>query len=141
MSSALFENRAPFVASKRCAHCKNSIELEVRGQGELFCCTGCRAAHALISSAGLGAYYQQLDASRGLAPRAERSYAEFDEQSFVARYVTCSADESRLVLFLEGLHCSACIWLLERLPKLSGGVSRATLDVGRGALEVAFTAG
>jgi Cu2+-exporting ATPase len=138
VSSAIFENATPFLAAKRCGHCGNAIELDLEGHDELFCCSGCRAAHALIASAGLGAYYQQRDASRGLAPQPGRTYAEFDEPGFRARYVTNSAEGARVVLFLEGLHCSACIWLLERLPQLVDGASRAALDVGRGALEVTF---
>jgi Cu2+-exporting ATPase len=138
MTTAVIESLVRSQTSERCAHCANVIELDAPGHDELFCCTGCRAAHTLIASAGLGAYYAERDGSRGLAPQAARSYAELDEPGFESRYVTSSAEGSSLELFLEGLHCSACVWLLERLPKLVNGVSRATLDVGRGALEVTF---
>ncbi len=138
MTTAVIESVLPSRAARHCAHCGNAVELDAAGDDELFCCTGCRTAHALIASAGLGAYYAQRDGSLGLAPQTARSYAEFDEAGFRNRYVSSSAEGERLELFLEGLHCSACVWLLERLPKLVDGVSRATLDVGRGALEVSF---
>jgi Cu2+-exporting ATPase len=140
VSSAVLGPAVPSFSSTRCAHCGEGIQVATEADGLLFCCAGCRAAHALIESAGLGAYYQQRGVSRGVTPRVERSYSEFDEPSFAARYVKSTDEGSRLVLFLEGLHCSACVWLLERLPRLADGVTRASLDVGRAALEVTFDA-
>lgn len=137
MTSAAFESLVPPFAASSCAHCGNP--LEQASAVDVFCCVGCRAAHALITSAGLGAYYEQREESRGLTPKAIRSYAEYDEERFRARYVSVTeSGEASLVLYLEGVHCSACVWLLERLPKLLEGVTRATLDLGRGALEVGF---
>ena len=120
-----------------CAHCGKPCEGEPV-QEPAFCCSGCSAAYALIHHAGLGAYYRQRDRSLGATPEVERSYSECDEPGFAARYITREGERSTLVLFLEGLHCSACVWLLERLPRLRPGVTRATLDLSRAALEIEF---
>ncbi len=35
------------------------------------------------------------------------------------------------MLYLEGVHCSACVWLVERLPRLLPGVVEVRLDLPR----------
>ena len=40
------------------------------------------------------------------------------------------------VLRLAGLHCAACVWLLERLPKVVPGVSSARVDFGASLLHL-----
>ncbi|MEZ6106586.1 MAG: cation transporter [Pirellulaceae bacterium] len=41
---------------------------------------------------------------------------------------------------LDGIHCRACVWLLERLPRLMPGVSEARLNLHRGVLTVTWDA-
>ena len=41
-------------------------------------------------------------------------------------------------LYLEGVHCSACVWLLEKLPRVVPGVLEARLDLGRAILRVTW---
>ena len=40
-------------SSERCAHCRAPVV-----RGDVFCCAGCRSAHALLSQAGLTRYYE-----------------------------------------------------------------------------------
>jgi P-type Cu2+ transporter len=41
-------------------------------------------------------------------------------------------------LYLEGVHCSACVWLLEKLPRVVAGVIEARLDLRRAILRVTW---
>jgi Cu2+-exporting ATPase/Cu+-exporting ATPase len=38
--------------------------------------------------------------------------------------------------FLEGVHCVACLWLIEKLPEFCEGVQRASLDLGRSVARI-----
>jgi Cu2+-exporting ATPase len=42
---------------------------------------------------------------------------------------------------LEGVHCSACVWLLEKLPSLLPGIVEARLDLRRATLAVTWLPG
>jgi Cu2+-exporting ATPase len=42
-------------------------------------------------------------------------------------------------LFLEGVHCVACVWLIEKLPELEAGVLEARLDLGRSLVRVTWS--
>ncbi|HWA74018.1 MAG TPA: heavy metal translocating P-type ATPase [Polyangiaceae bacterium] len=126
-----------------CAHCGLPVPpAERAAPGEVsFCCAGCRTAYAIINQAGLGTYYTQREKA---APAAEgvrtsaRSYAEFDHPEFRARHVRSAADGAHLELFLTGIHCTACIWLVERLSRVVEGVHSARFELGRSALEIVF---
>jgi Cu2+-exporting ATPase len=106
-----------------------------------FCCAACELAYGIIHAAGLDAYYTQR--GDALSPTAGaratgRAYSEYDDPAFFARYVAETPGGARLELFLEGIHCSACVWLVERLPRVVSGVSSASVRLGQNAVEVLF---
>jgi Cu2+-exporting ATPase len=60
-----------------------------------------------------------------------------DDPGFLGRM--CSAAPGGLVateLYLEGTHCSACVWLVEKLPHLLSGVIDVKLDLPRSRASV-----
>jgi Cu2+-exporting ATPase len=99
-----------------------------------FCCHGCRTAYDVLQQAGLAHYYA-LRGPRGVAvpPRGRgRSYDEFAHPAFEQQHVRTLPDGTRQVdLYLEGVHCAACVWLVERMPLVLPGVIRAELDIRR----------
>ncbi len=126
-----------------CAHCGDALPRSAQAApgSPAFCCAGCEAAHAIIHEAGLGAYYlhrAQSGAEAGPARGTGRAYAEYDDPAFAARHLSSVPGGARMELFLEGIHCSACLWLVERLPRVLPGVKEARLDLGRAALTVTF---
>ena len=116
--------------------------LVVQGDTEQFCCAGCRAAHAVIMGCGLGRYYEHREAVGGGGQRATgrgASYAEFDDPAFGAKWCTRTPEGLASVeLYLEGVHCAACVWLVERLGRLVDRVVSARLDVGRSMVRVVW---
>lgn len=80
--------------------------------------------------------------SEGPATRAATGdralrYAELDREAFVERTTTLHPDGERSVtLGLDGIHCAACIWLLERLPRVVPGVVEARVDFRRSTIAV-----
>ncbi len=103
---------------QHCWHCHNPLETNiVVGQG--FCCRGCEAVYELLHQAGLQRYY--TIAPDRLPPSAlatdqtlERELGWLDDQ----------IDQSgRARADVQGLHCAACVWLIEELfERQDGGV-------------------
>lgn len=130
-----------------CTHCGLDVPpgLVATGQRHQFCCHGCETAYSIIHSCGLDRYYdirQRLDA-QSAAPVAlsDRSYAEMDDPAFHAIHVTnLSSGQCRTELLLRGIHCGACVWLVERLPKLAPGVIEARLNMRRASVELRWDA-
>ncbi len=44
----------------------------------------------------------------------------------------------RTDFLLEGVHCAACVWLVERLPLAAPGVVEARLDIRRASVQITF---
>ena len=125
----------------RCDHCGLDVPagLVRREATRQFCCSGCQTAYAIIHQHGLDAYYA-LSERRDQAVRASgRSYDEFDHPAFHALYVRTTGDGlAEVELYLEGVHCAACVWLVERVPLIVPGVARAELNIRRALARVAW---
>jgi Cu2+-exporting ATPase len=117
-----------------CAHCTLDVPagLIEEGAERQFCCTGCRTAYAILHEHGLGQYYAFGEKRDAPVRPTGKKYEEFDHEAFSSLYVKpvqgglCSTE-----LYLEGVHCSSCVWLVERVPLLLTGVVRAELDIRR----------
>lgn len=125
-----------------CAHCdlpvpEALVEPEATQQ---FCCRGCRTVYGLIHAEGLEAYYELRGPDDAApAPEAAGDYEELDDPTFVSRY--CSARSDGLLtteLYLEGVHCAACLWLVERSLTQLEGVAEARLNFTKAKLRVTW---
>jgi len=97
-----------------------------------FCCGGCATAYAIIHDSGLDRYYQLPERRSAPVEPSGRSFAEFDHPAFEALYVRQRPDGlAETELYLDGVHCASCVWLVERVPLLVPGVIHAELEIGR----------
>jgi Cu2+-exporting ATPase len=123
-----------------CYHCASPnppavrFRAPVNGAERDFCCAGCLAVARTIDGAGLGAFYVQRSA---VADRAtpERAEAEGDEWSHwdaaaAEAGVVRTRDDGNVEasLLLEGIHCGACIWLIESWLARQRGVASASVN-------------
>ena len=127
-----------------CAHCALGVPAGlVEPEAELqFCCNGCRAVYEAIHGCGLQDYYllkSQLDIDGQRAATTGRGFEEFDHERFAELYVA-PVDErlARVELYLEGVHCAACVWLVEKLPKVLPGVLESRLQLGRSIVTITW---
>ncbi|MBK6942266.1 MAG: heavy metal translocating P-type ATPase [Planctomycetes bacterium] len=119
--------------SVACAHCGLDVPRArvADDGGPSFCCPGCATVYATIHALALDRYYalQGEDSARQPATVSGRSFESLDHAAFLAEHVRTREDgASEVVLALEGVHCAACVWLVERLPRVLPGVIDARLD-------------
>ncbi len=101
-------------SSAACAHCGLPT-----GDGRAeFCCDGCRAVHDLLGSAGLLRYYE-LRGARGVPVNDVRP-DRHDLKWLDAIDARRSTSDARIDMDLQGLHCSACVWLIETVFERRG---------------------
>ena len=145
-SSTAYAEATPAAAERVCCdHCalpvpKSLIEPDAQHQ---FCCDGCASVYAIIHGRGLDRYYnmrRSVEATRAPSITQGRSaddYDAYDDPAFTAHYVTTDeAGISSATLSLEGLHCLACVWLVERLPRVVPGAIDAAVHFGRSTVLV-----
>ena len=124
-----------------CAHCGlEALEGELRFfDGAAYCCAGCETAAAIIRQSGLTGFYALPDRRTVRVQASDRSFAEFDHEAFHAAHVTRSVGGlAEVSLYLEGVHCASCVWLVERVPLVVQGTVRAELDVTRALARIAW---
>ncbi len=111
----------------KCSHCHLDYDEDVmiKDEEHYFCCTGCQGVFHLLSDSGLDSFYDKLGEKKLAAPtHTFEDSSSFDSDSFYKQFVTTNSDGfQEISLVIEGIHCSACVWLNERaLHKLEGVV-------------------
>lgn len=117
-----------------CTHCGLAVPpaLLASGGAPSFCCSGCQTAHDILQANGLAQYYAFRERRTAAVQSSGRSFEEFDHPAFAELYVREEGEgRATTELYLEGVHCASCVWLVERVPLLLPGVVRAELDVRR----------
>jgi Cu2+-exporting ATPase len=131
-------------AARDCSHCGLPMPpgLVDPSQAEQFCCEGCRAVWHSLHACGLERYYDLAardheSRDRRSATVTNRKFGHFDQPIFLEKYVRAIAPErSHAELRIDGLHCGACVWLLESLPKITPGLIAVRVDLSRNAVFV-----
>ncbi|MDR3608587.1 MAG: heavy metal translocating P-type ATPase [Oligoflexia bacterium] len=135
---------AAAVAEKTCLHCG----LPSSGR---FCCKGCEWVYSLLQEKGLSDFYRIRDRGRSIrksGPALVREdntdlYGHLDDPAFVALYATPAEGDSgdRIMQFyLEGVHCTACVWLTEKVATWVPGAKSVRLDLGHAVATVRMSA-
>jgi P-type Cu2+ transporter len=137
-------------AEVTCAHCglpvpKGLLKPDAdtgSAAGNQFCCRGCETVYAVIHQMGLGSYYR-LKARQGAETQPARTtgagYTAFDHEAFTQRCCEDRPDGLRCTTFyLEGVHCAACLWLVEKLPAVVPGVVEARLNMHKSLVRLTW---
>lgn len=127
-----------------CRHCGLDVPVGLvqEGDEDQFCCAGCRAVYGVIHGSGLGEYYRirsAMDERGQPASPSSGRYEAFDDPVFLDRHAQGQPGGTmRVSLYLEGVHCKACVWLVERVPSVVDGVIEARLDFARSLVVVTW---
>jgi Cu+-exporting ATPase len=95
-----------------------------------FCCKGCQGVYHLLNSEGLGTFYDKLGDTK-LQPAAQMSedLEKFDLEGFKNKYIKTNEDGLfEINLIIEGIHCSACVWLNEKVLHKTDGIIEASIN-------------
>jgi len=114
------------LSASRCVHCAQPLLNDTFAP---YCCRGCRAVHGILTKAGLGRYYD-LRRGPGLPPadlesrRIDHKWLELIEEARVRE-----SRVTRVELDIQGIHCAACVWLIEELFRRHGGVQTGVMSI------------
>jgi len=118
-----------------CIHCNLPIPPsdlvvdEIDGRELHFCCHGCQGVYRIIRSAGLNSFYQRRDWSEQGVPAGVYD-ATFNETVLEGHVTKRSEILAEISLVIEGIRCSSCVWLLEKLLGRHAGVIDVRINYG-----------
>jgi cation transport ATPase len=135
-----------------CVHCDEVALTAFFNENDIerlnaFCCYGCLTVYNVIHQKGLEAYYD-IKKQSGVYKRrspVELNSTQFkflDDPEFMSEYSYVNSYGGKsMEFYLEGIHCLACLWLIEKLPEFLESVVTSKLDLERSVATVVLNAG
>ena len=120
----------------RCLHCEGELGKGWREEDGPFCCRGCRGVYELIHGQGLTRYY---DLRQG--PQAPAPSLRPESFTWLDRILDDTPDEEEVLhlnLEIQGVHCAACVWLLEELFEREEGGLELRINPSLGKVDLSW---
>jgi P-type Cu+ transporter len=116
----------------QCSHCHLEFneEVMIKDEEHYFCCNGCQGVFHLLSDEGLDSFYEKAGSTK-LSPPTQQyeDSSNFNAPAFYDKFVKINSDGfSQVSLIIEGIHCSACVWLNEKALHKMDGVIEANIN-------------
>ena len=133
-------------SQKQCFHCTlpvspdNEVVSAIKGESRSFCCIGCKSVCEAIYAAGLDGFYRRMYDGTALAPPPElpRELALYDLDEVQEEFVDTLGETREIHLLVEGIHCAACVWLIEHSLLGLAGVKQARVNLSGRRLHVVW---
>jgi P-type Cu2+ transporter len=124
-----------------CFHCGQKVTNEliqekVNGRLESFCCSGCSAATSWINGAGLSDYYKLRTEQAPQADANPVDLSAWDHPNTLAQHSRSRDDFDNIIISVQGMHCAACAWLIDRALSKQKGVSEVSVNAVTGRLHL-----
>ena len=119
-----------------CTHCNLTFDESIMIKEEVdakklnFCCKGCQGVYHLLESEGLDTFYDKLGNTKlQPATKTDDDTEKFDLDGFKNKYIKINNDGlHEISLIIEGIHCSACVWLNEKVLHKTEGIIEASIN-------------
>jgi len=120
-----------------CFHCGLPVTLQaeirapIQKRERSFCCTGCKSVCEAIHAAGLEGFYRRTPEGEVLGPPPEppKNLALYDIDAVQEEFVDSLGEIREINLLVEGIHCAACVWLIEKSLQALPGVAEARVNL------------
>jgi len=101
--------------------------------GSDFCCFGCEAAFSIINKIGLGSYYSYRKLDPNVRKIKPDNQDQIDLHSFIKK---CQDDKNEILLAIDGIHCAACVWLIETILLKQENIISARVNLSKKYLKI-----
>ncbi len=122
-----------------CSHCGQECHATgTKTAGKTFCCAGCRQVYHLIHQCELGDYYKLHEGSahKSQLP-GQKEFEYLRDPEIRRRFIDFENNiHYRASLHIPNIHCTACVYLLERLQRFIPEIMEARVDYLRKELQV-----
>jgi heavy metal translocating P-type ATPase len=141
------KNPVNLIPDGTCYHCQNPIPKNlhivttVNEEQRFFCCTGCQTVSELISEMGKD-YFYHLRGSSNLEPIVTfkgEDAENLDSELTYSEFVTGKdKTKSEVYVNITNIHCSACVWLNEKVLSETKGVHKVRINFSTGRAHIVW---
>ncbi|AFI03572.1 heavy metal translocating P-type ATPase [Helicobacter cetorum] len=125
----------------KCSHCQlefkeSELFKETINHKELvFCCTGCARVYALLLDLNLESFYDKLGTSTLAPVVSENAISSLELEQALEEN---NRGDYILNLLLEKTHCTACLWLNQKVLERLKGVKKVSVNFTTQHLQIVF---
>jgi len=121
-----------------CFHCHlplpppgEEFSARINGDDLKFCCNGCKSVCEAIYANGMDGFYRRTNEETKLQPppEVESQLAMYDLDEVQEEYTSDLGAIREIHLLVEGIHCAACVWLIENTLQKLEGVLEANVNL------------
>lgn len=125
------------MAPETCFHCALPVPVAchltvvIEDEPRPVCCPGCKAVAELIRDTGMSRYYELRDLPDpgvGRPPEEAAEWSMFDSTEMLDAFTQRDGDYLEATIYVGGMYCSACSWLIETSLSKQPGVSSAEVN-------------
>lgn len=125
------------MTNENCFHCglpvaeSTHFQAEIDQQERHFCCLGCQSVCQMIYDSGMQGFYQRTPEGQLLAPPPEppKDLKLYDIDEVQEEYVGELGECRDIHLLVEGIHCAACVWLIEHSLENDDGIESVRVNL------------
>lgn len=123
-----------------CYHCGDDCTtVEYVVDDKSFCCHGCKSVYEVLSAGDLCNYYSYNEHPGATRLRTDKRFDYLSEPTIVNELIDYKDKYITIVTFyIPHIHCSSCLWLLEKLNKINSAVHYCRVDFLKKQLNIRF---
>ena len=134
---------------RTCFHCalpvpaNCNLTVDIEDEPRPVCCPGCKAVAELIRDTGMGRYYELRDVPDpgvGRPPDEAAEWGVFDSSDMLEAFTERHGDTREATVYVGGMYCSACSWLIETTMSKQPGIAAAEINPITHRLRLRFPA-
>lgn len=108
--------------STNCKQCNEALSSKQKD----FCCWGCKTVYQIIHQ---DPEFELINPSQNL----KENYQFLDDPHSNKNYINSSGE---LRIYVEGIQCTSCLWIIESLPQFSKEIYSSELDMSQNVVTV-----
>ena len=128
------------VEKTTCYHCgDNCVDSTYHIDDKTFCCQGCESVYRVLSAGNLCNYYAFNNHPGANRAVTDKRFDYLSDPAIISELIDFTDDNITIVTFyIPHIHCSSCLWLLEKLNKINPAVHYCRVDFLKKQLNIRF---
>ncbi len=104
-----------------------------------FCCHGCKSVYEILSAGKLCNYYVFNDHPGATRARIDKRFDYLSDPAIISELIDFTDQQITIVTFyIPHIHCSSCLWLLEKLNTINPAIHYCRVDFLKKQLNIRF---
>ena len=132
--------RSQTLEKTTCYHCGDDcMTVEYVVDDKSFCCHGCKSVYEVLSAGDLCNYYSYNEHPGATRARADKRFNYLSEPAIINDLIDYKDKNITIVtLYIPHIHCSSCLWLLEKLNKIDPAIHYCRVDFLKKQLNIRY---